>query len=26
MKKDEVADFKKSNTGIYSITIFGKKI
>ncbi|HDP54627.1 MAG TPA: arsenite methyltransferase [Bacteroidetes bacterium] len=26
IKKDEVADFKKSKTGIYSITIFGQKI
>ena len=26
MKKDEVADFKNRKTGIYSITIFGKKV
>ena len=26
MTKDEVSDFKRSKTGIYSITIFGKKI
>lgn len=26
MKKDEVDNFKKSKTGIYSITIFGQKI
>ncbi len=26
LKKEELADFKKSNTGIFSITVFGKKV